>query len=892
MSEDAQPAAEQNSNGLEAPAVPASENGTAEASEAPKLVPPPAAASEGPSAEKIKAIEELKAAIKKAAAKPKAKKPETEELVGLCQCVGSLADNSEVFAEVKKILPRIGESHLVPLMGIKRAPPRAQRPAPVEAKPVPSSSQRVMGRVKSYNTRKGFGFIMVPEFPRDVFVYNSHLIGRIGLLAGEAVVFDLVVEGGRPQARNVKVTGDAPAEQENSAENLATIKKVIADQMPHLQPAPGGGGQSMREVTLAMAAAAAEVPTTMPPGARLAKSPEELLKEQIWKAQSEASSRQKPEAEENLMSDVWDGKIPRGSKVRVVEFPAPDVNGCTGIVKSYDAGSQRYQVAVESVGGEVVPMSLREEYMEVIGNEPPQAPSVPLQPPPPLSGGNSSQGLQKSAADALRRFGLGGPQQNQPQIPPFYQRDMNLEPEINRNEAARQMQARQQQQMVAQQAQQAQQAAQQAQQAAQQGGMPNMGKGMGMMRPDAGMSAMMGAGGQFGAPGAGPRGPGPNPQQARRPPMDMMRGPNKLGPEMGGNQPGPGQIRQPPMPPQAPQQMQAQPRPMQGNMQPRDDEARANYEQHQRLMLMQAVMDRETAERQKGGPPGPPGAGPPGPPGPPGPQSQMPAMPKQPPQPPAPKQQRKQPEISPGSTAPEGSRGAIWVVMKSQHFSHVIVRATQEVTSPELRRVLPGEAVTQRDLTETLPNGLVRMPVEPDGWVTVHARHINGPTFLAEASRHEPQQQRPNRGREAMAQPPPPPAEKKAPDYVRNAYSKETLLLARDHLINRGLQVPVEMKGLRSLMVPNMGDRKAGREHRKHRDQDRTAQAQDLEDDDEGREAEPPLPMPSREAPREVERPPPAVNNLDMTVRPKPAKVPKEDESPRGEEKKPNCPTQ
>ena len=49
---------------------------------------------------------------------------------------------------------------------------------------------------------RGFGFIMVPEFPRDVFVYNSHLIGRIGLLPGESVVFDLVVEGGRPQARN------------------------------------------------------------------------------------------------------------------------------------------------------------------------------------------------------------------------------------------------------------------------------------------------------------------------------------------------------------------------------------------------------------------------------------------------------------------------------------------------------------------------------------------------------------------------------------------------------------------------------------------------------------------------------------------------------------------
>ena len=33
-----------------------------------------------------------------------------------------------------------------------------------------------------------------------------------------------------------------------------------------------------------MTGAHVQVPTTMPPGARLAKSPEELLKEQIWKA--------------------------------------------------------------------------------------------------------------------------------------------------------------------------------------------------------------------------------------------------------------------------------------------------------------------------------------------------------------------------------------------------------------------------------------------------------------------------------------------------------------------------------------------------------------------------------------------------------------------------------
>ena len=59
-------------------------------------------------------------------------------------------------------------------------------------------ANRVIGKVKSYNTRKGkmptaqanartrssqqpgFGFITVPDFGRDIFVYNSHLIGRIG----------------------------------------------------------------------------------------------------------------------------------------------------------------------------------------------------------------------------------------------------------------------------------------------------------------------------------------------------------------------------------------------------------------------------------------------------------------------------------------------------------------------------------------------------------------------------------------------------------------------------------------------------------------------------------------------------------------------------------------
>ena len=81
----------------------------------------------------------------------------------------------------------------------------------------------------------------------------------------------------------MRVLGETPGEQENSAESLALIQKVIAEQMPQLQPAPapgGGAAPGVRDFTLTMAAAAAEVPTTLSMG----KSPEEVLKEQIRKA--------------------------------------------------------------------------------------------------------------------------------------------------------------------------------------------------------------------------------------------------------------------------------------------------------------------------------------------------------------------------------------------------------------------------------------------------------------------------------------------------------------------------------------------------------------------------------------------------------------------------------
>ena len=44
----------------------------------------------------------------------------------------------------------------------------------------------------------------------QVFVYERHLVGREALVAGEAVMFDLVEDDGRPQARNVRSADNGP----------------------------------------------------------------------------------------------------------------------------------------------------------------------------------------------------------------------------------------------------------------------------------------------------------------------------------------------------------------------------------------------------------------------------------------------------------------------------------------------------------------------------------------------------------------------------------------------------------------------------------------------------------------------------------------------------------
>lgn len=95
------------------------------------------------------------------------------------------------------------------------------------------------------------------------------------------------------------------------------------------------------------------------------------------------------------------------------------------------------------------------------------------------------------------------------------------------------------------------------------------------------------------------------------------------------------------------------------------------------------------------------------------------------------------PRAPAGSTnqpASEGRPGARWRALRSEKFNDIIVRETMEVASKTLRRIQPGEVCIQRGATVMIETGLVRMQIEPDGgWVTVHARNIQGPTFLEEA---------------------------------------------------------------------------------------------------------------------------------------------------------------
>lgn len=67
------------------------------------------------------------------------------------------------------------------------------------------------GKVKWFNTNKGFGFIQPEEGGADVFVHISALerAGLSDLKEGQRISYELATNKGKTSAANLKVVGEA-----------------------------------------------------------------------------------------------------------------------------------------------------------------------------------------------------------------------------------------------------------------------------------------------------------------------------------------------------------------------------------------------------------------------------------------------------------------------------------------------------------------------------------------------------------------------------------------------------------------------------------------------------------------------------------------------------------
>ena len=74
------------------------------------------------------------------------------------------------------------------------------------------------GKVKFFNTQKGFGFIQRDEGGEDVFVHISQVerAGLEGLAEGQELAFNLVDRGGKISAADLQVVGDVIPVQQRS----------------------------------------------------------------------------------------------------------------------------------------------------------------------------------------------------------------------------------------------------------------------------------------------------------------------------------------------------------------------------------------------------------------------------------------------------------------------------------------------------------------------------------------------------------------------------------------------------------------------------------------------------------------------------------------------------
>ena len=86
------------------------------------------------------------------------------------------------------------------------------------------------GRVKWFDSKKGFGFIEAAERERDVFVHHSGIAseGYRHLKEGDQVDFDIEETDKGPQAVNVRLT-ENPAQENPTQEEPAESDSSVPD---------------------------------------------------------------------------------------------------------------------------------------------------------------------------------------------------------------------------------------------------------------------------------------------------------------------------------------------------------------------------------------------------------------------------------------------------------------------------------------------------------------------------------------------------------------------------------------------------------------------------------------------------------------------------------------
>jgi len=77
-----------------------------------------------------------------------------------------------------------------------------------------------------------------------------------------------------------------------------------------------------------------------------------------------------------------------------------------------------------------------------------------------------------------------------------------------------------------------------------------------------------------------------------------------------------------------------------------------------------------------------------------------------------------------------GQNGQSWTVRESSHFEFVVVRVAPDLDSRQITIIMARQQCIQRAAVVTMPNGIVRMPIYPRGWITYSSEEVGGAVFL------------------------------------------------------------------------------------------------------------------------------------------------------------------